>query len=111
MKELPEKATWGELYGPAMEMTDPVKAAEYLNALIQRNMKYFGDTEEEATEVVKQNLGYYAGYYSNDTMIRVQELFDCVHPVFGKIEGEADLPTPEEAFQSGKDLASKAGAE
>ncbi len=111
MKELPEKATWGELYGPAMEMTDPEKAVEYLNALIQRNVTYFGDTAENAEEVVKQNLGYYAGYYDAETMIRVQKLFDCVHPVFGKIESESDIPTPEEAFQSGKDLVSKAGVE
>ena len=105
MIELPEKMTWGELYGPAMEIRDPVDAAEYLNALIQRNMKHFGESREEAEENVKYNLGYYAGYYDTETMVRVQRLFDCAHPTFGKIESTDDLPTPEECFQSGKDSA------
>lgn len=108
MIELPEKMTWGELYNPAMEMTEPVEAAEYLNALIQRNVTYFKQTAEEAEECVKQNLGYISGYYDTETMVRVQRLFDCSHPVFGKIESKTDLPTPEEAFQSGRDGAEAA---
>jgi len=105
MKELPEKLTYGEAYDPAMKMTDPKEAEEYLKALVKRGVKYFGQTHEEAERIQKESLGYYAGYYDTETMARVHKLFQCSHPIFGRVKTEGDLPTSEEAFEMGRRLA------
>jgi hypothetical protein len=67
-------------------------------------------TREEAERNCRSNLGYYAGYYDAETMARVQRLFKCVHPVFGKVESEEDLPSPEEAFAMGQKAGEEAKA-
>lgn len=33
---------------------------------------------------LKQGLAYYAGYFSDETRERVERLFQCEHPIFGK---------------------------
>ena len=60
----------------------------------------------EAEKICKSNLGYYAGYYDNETRARVEKLFLCEHPIFGSIK-ENGAPTPEEAFNAGKNYAKK----
>lgn len=96
-----ERKTVGELYGPAMEITDPDAAKIYFDTLVGYVMEHHKPaiSMEEAASIVKQNLGYYAGYYSNETRLRVEELFQCSHPVFGKAE-EREV-TPEGAFAAG----------
>jgi len=103
--DLPKDITNGDLLGPAMKMTDPEEAKEYLAALIERAVKHFGQTPEEAESVQKENLGYYAGYFDTETMVRVHKLFDCEHPVLGKVKSQEDLPSPEEAFEMGQKWA------
>lgn len=49
---------------------------------------------------VKRALGYHAGYRENGVRARVERLFDCEHPYFGKF-AEMGAPTSEEAFQCG----------
>lgn len=94
--------TWGEILGPAMEIAEQAKADEYFEALVQLNMERFGKSREEAERTQKSNLGYYAGYYSDETRKRVERLFKCSHPVFGAIaQGK---PTPDKAFQKGVEL-------
>ncbi len=99
---LPKDMTMGEGYDPAMKMTDPKEAEEWLQALIERGVKYHGQSPEEAERIVKENLGYYSGYYDTETMVRVQKLFNCAHPFFGEVKSQEDLPSPEEAFEMGK---------
>lgn len=103
MKELPEKLTFGEAYDPAIEITDQEKANEYFEALVQHSMKYQNLSREEAENLERQNLGYYAGYYSEETRERIERLFNCSHPIFGPIS--KGVPTAEEAFEMGKKLA------
>ena len=102
--ELPENMTISEAYRPAMEITEQSQADEYLEALIARSMRFFGRTREQATEIEKQNLGYYAGYYDSETRRRVGKLFQCAHPIFGAI-AEKGEPTAEEALNAGVKLA------
>jgi hypothetical protein len=105
MKELPDVMTYGDKYRPAMEMTDPQEAAEYFEVCVQHCMRH-GKTRQEAEDIERKNLGYYAGYYSTETRLRVEKLFSCQHPFFGKA---ADgVPTSEEAFSMGKALGEKA---
>ena len=100
MNKLPEKITIGDKYRPAMKIQDEAEAREYFEVLVQHSMEFFGKSREEAETLEKANLGYFAGYYDEETRIRVERLFMCAHPVFGKA---ADgLPTAEEAFEAGK---------
>ena len=107
MIEFEKEAKIGELYGPAMEITDESEAREYFEALVQHGMS-FGQSREEAESIQKQNLGYYAGYYDNETRERVERLFCCAHPIFGSIASKGS-PTPAEALNLGHEigLASK----
>src|SRR3990172_12360273 len=96
---LPDEMSYGECYGPAMEMTDPVEAQEYLEALIERDMRVFGKTFDEAHALEMSNLGYYSGYYDHETMVRVNKLLGAVHPVFGVPK---EPVAPEEALELGR---------
>ena len=100
-KKLPHKITIGEKYKPAMEIKNVKEARQYFERLVEHCMS-FGKTREEAESIEKQNLGYFAGYYDSDTRLRVEQLFNCAHPIFGKAEN--GIPTPEEAFEMGKNL-------
>lgn len=85
LKPFPRKMTIGECYDPAMKIRSKKMAEEYLEGLVKRDMKYFNKTRKEALQMELRNIGYYSGYYNKSTMIRVQKLFSCEHPVFGKI--------------------------
>lgn len=98
--------TASEKYSQAMEITDQTKADEYFEMCIQNNMSTSGHTREEAEVVERSNLGYWAGYYDNETRTRVERLFKCAHPFFEAI-AEKGPPTMEEAFEMGRKLAEK----
>lgn len=77
--------TAGEKYGPAMKMTDHAEADSHFEKCVVHTMS-FGHSREEAERIERQNLGYYAGYYDDETRARVERLFHCSHPIFGAIE-------------------------
>lgn len=83
-----EVLTYGECLHPAMKITEEADAQQYLKdyaAFIQKAMdKHPRDDDKTAEDVAKINLGYFAGYYDLETMRRVERLFNCAHPVFGK---------------------------
>ena len=95
--------TYGEKYGPAMDIIDQAEADHYFQECVVHTMA-FGKTQEEAEAIERSNLGYYAGYYSDETRSRVERLFRCSHPLFGAI-AERGAPTVEEALEAGKRLA------
>ena len=103
-----ETLTFGDCLHPAMEITDPEDAQQYLAEYVNHIQKYLDkeprDDGMTAEEIAKVNLGYFAGYYSNETRARVEELFMCSHPVFGSIKNNGS-PTPEQAFKMGEDIA------
>jgi len=49
-----------------------------------------------STEHAVENLGYMAGYCSDDESQRIYDWFDCEHPIFGKFK-----PSAEEALSAG----------
>lgn len=102
---LPDKITIGEKYDPAMKITDQFEANAYFEDCVEHTMRVAEMSREEAEQVERTNLGYYAGYYDNATRERVERLFRCAHPMFGAI-AEKGPPTPEEAFEMGRALAS-----
>ena len=101
--------TLGEKYGPAMEITEQAEADAYFEECVQHSMDNFSMTRTEAEECERANLGYYAGYYSSETRERVERLFKCSHPVFGKV-AERGEPTAEEALEAGLRMAHEAPA-
>lgn len=93
--------TIGEKYGPAMEITGQAEADAYFERCVAHMMHCRrGVTREEAERVERVNLGYFAGYYDNETRRRVERLFRCEHPYFGRIDVNGP-PSPETAFNLG----------
>lgn len=45
-----------------MEITDQTEADEYFEAMVEHYMKEGNQSREEAEEVARHNLEYYAGY-------------------------------------------------
>lgn len=108
MTNMPKQITIGDKYGPAMEIQDQAEASAYFERCVEHTMS-FGTAREEAERIERANLGYYAGYYNNETRQRVELLFGCAHPIFGAI-AKVGAPTPEEAFQAGLDRAAQKAA-
>ena len=52
--------------------------------------------KELVRRTLRDNLGYYAGYYDDETRARVERLFSCEHPVFGRT-----VPSACTAFEAG----------
>ncbi len=48
-----EEMTYGETLGPAMTITDPKEANEYLKVMIERGARLHGQSREEAEKIVK----------------------------------------------------------
>ena len=75
--------TIGEKYGPAMNILDQQAADAYFEELVQHAMS-FGKSRQEAEEIERENLGYFAGYCGAGTQRRVNRLFRTEHPIFEK---------------------------
>jgi len=84
MDKLPDVITMGKKYKPAMEITEQAAADEYFEILVEHSMRVSENSREEAESVERQNLGYVAGFYNQETMDRVNRLFRTTHPIFGE---------------------------
>ena len=93
---LPDEITIGAKYDPAMKITDQAEADRYFEECVEHCMR-FAHSREEVERIERSNLGYYAGYYSDETRRQVERLFRCEHPVFGSI-AEKGAPTAEQAY-------------
>ncbi len=98
MESFTEGATIGEVYGPAMQITDPTQAAAYFARIVEHIMRD-GKTQEEAEAMARSNLGYYSGYYGIETQRRVERIYGAIHPVFGSVDGPQ--MTAQEVFDLG----------
>lgn len=100
-------ATIGEVYGPAMEVQTEDEAREYFDAIVNhlieiRSAEQVNTPREYTEEIVRQNLGYYAGYYDDETRERVERLYKTWHPIFG---ANAHFPpSVEEKIRTSDDL-------
>jgi len=96
--------TYGEKYLPAMTLSDQAEADAYFEECVQHYMHLMSVGRAEAEECERRNLGWFAGYFDNDTRARVERLFRCAHPIFGAIAVNGP-PTPEQAFEASKRMA------
>ena len=90
------------LYEVAMHISSEEEANYCLAKLVQLSIQE-GRDKNEALQTHKENLAYFAGYYSNETRERVERLFKAEHPIFGKIS-EKGPPTVKEALLAGFNL-------
>lgn len=97
---MPQWITIGDKYKPAMTITDQADADAYFERCVEHSMQHFGKTRDEAEDLERSNLGYFAGYYDHETRARVERLFKCAHPVFGSI-AENGPPTIHQALAAG----------
>lgn len=109
-KLFPERMTWREKYDPAMAIMDQAEADAYFERLVEHCLRLNlpGMTRWQAEERERHNLGYWTGYYDNETRARVERLFHCAHPIFGPIERFGN-PTFDEAVQAGIRMAKELG--
>lgn len=95
----------GDKYGPAMEIKTQADADAYFEQCVKHSMVCWGQSREDAECTERANLGYYAGYYNQETRERIEELFHCEHPFFGKAKNNP--LTPEQQLKIGFDLGAK----
>jgi hypothetical protein len=99
---LPRTLTRAQKYDPAMKLETQQEADDYFVLLVEHCLRCNPPDfrREEAEKIERSNLGYWAGYFSNETRERVERLFKCEHPVFGAIATNGP-PTAEQAFKLG----------
>jgi hypothetical protein len=96
----PEHISLGEKYTPAMTIADQAEADVYLQRCVDHLVTFRSSTPAQARVIERSNLGYWAGYYDHTTRERVERLFNCAHPIFGRI-AEVGPPTPDKALLAG----------
>jgi hypothetical protein len=92
------------MYEEAINATDQKRADCYFNALVSYLMARTGQSGPSAVQQVQNDLGYYAGYFTQAVRLRVEKLYGARHPYLGTAEKNL---TPEEIYQIGFDLGSK----
>lgn len=84
---LPDQMTIGKCYGRCAEITDQDEANEYFMALVERNMRICPEHDfDAAIKVEKANIGYFAGYCDSETALRMELLFNTIHPILGSAQ-------------------------
>lgn len=106
MNEATESHSWQDDLDAAMKAVDQGEADALFARLVQHSMKRGGHSICEAESIMRENLGYYAGYFSHDTRERVERLYGAIHPIFGS--ASKGPPTVTEAFEAGLIAAWKA---
>lgn len=90
---------------PAMTIQDQEEADQYLKDYafdIYVSDKNISKSQSE--KIAKDNLGYFAGSYNDETRERVERLFDTKHPILGTLEESKNL-TPSQIFNLGLNVA------
>jgi hypothetical protein len=73
-----ETLTYAETLGPAMNITDPADANQYLRSYIEWLQQKTGEGYAVCERTAKANLSYFIGYYDSETSKRVTKLFNLI---------------------------------
>lgn len=96
--------SFAECLDPVIKIKTRAEAQQYLKDYADYIEWQNGNNPEEMTksaeEIAKSNIGYWTGYYNYEDRARVEDLFDCEHPIFGKFS-EMGIPSADEVFQCG----------
>lgn len=90
----------GEVFKLALKLAKEniEEAQEWLKEYIKDIAEANKCSLDEATNIAKRNLGYFAGYYDAETCKIIYNVYQCSHPIFGNKPFEVD---PEEAYNIG----------
>lgn len=66
--------TFGEVFTAALKVKDREEAERFLDAYVRSGV---------TREVALANLGYMAGYYSDEEAAFIRKMFGAKHPIFG----------------------------
>lgn len=100
-----ELSNMGELFNEELRLAKENKDEaheffkEYVKAINDENDDC--GSLDEAEIIAKSNLGYYAGYYDEETCNIIYETYQCEHPIFGK---EPFNVSPGVAFKKGYEM-------
>lgn len=75
--------TYRDLLAPAMEVQTKRGAQLFMREYIAHLMRCYKQDRKRALYIARTNVGYYSGYYSQETMSRVRRLYGFGHPIFG----------------------------
>lgn len=82
-----EYSTISEIFFKAFELAklDKNQAKEFFEAYIDSILNRADDinSRPEAEARAKRNIGYFAGYCSEDICKLIYDTFECSHPIFG----------------------------
>jgi hypothetical protein len=104
-----EETEMSMTYTKAMEVRTQEEADAAFEDLVKQCMYGRPCDRQTAEQIQRSNLGYYAGYYNEETRERIERLFKCAHPIFGPIANNGS-PTPERALKLGMAMGKKARA-
>ncbi len=99
--------TIGKVYAPAMKIDSEAAADSFVKSLVdawETRGETKGKTRDELEQIARSNVTYFARYYDDETVLRIEHVFKTGHPIFGKLV-EKGHPSPEAAFQAGVDIA------
>ena len=79
------------------------KCDQFLNAYVTSilDLNESVTNYEDALNIAKSNLGYFAGYYDRKTYDRINKAYGAIHPVFKT--NPFDI-APEEAYRIGLEM-------
>ena len=92
--------TYGEQFNEAMKCETVEQANAWVAKEVERYLREFGKSPEEAHQIILSNLGYMAGYYDHEVAQKVHHLFGAIHPIFGSSTYHKDM-TPKQCFKKG----------
>lgn len=81
-----EYNTIGDVFEAALSFArkSPGEADNFFKAYINHIMNVNKISFEEAAQIAKSNLGYFAGYYGKEVCDIIYKTYQCSHPIFGK---------------------------
>ena len=98
--------TMGEIFDLANSLAKEgikSKCDQFLNAYVTSilDLNESVTNYEEALNIARSNLGYFAGYYDRKTYDRINKAYSAIHPVFKT--NPFDI-APEEAYRIGLEM-------
>lgn len=95
-----ELKTAGEIFDTALNLakTDKHNAGVFFNTYVDWVRDTNECSHEEAEKIVKDNLGYFSGYYNKEVSDIIYSTYNCEHPIFGKHPFGI---SPEDAYLAG----------
>lgn len=106
---LDEEDKLHELYRKALQATEQSEADRLFDELVDRTLPELEEgrpfaefvIRSRTEDLVRHNLGYMAADQGSGARERIERLYNCEHPLFGKV-AEMGFPTFEESVELGK---------